>query len=115
MQISNSAFNLSINSQISNSKKVQSPVNQQQELTRVQFDKDEKSEQKQNDRLDIDPQALELVQRQDAKQAEPQQTRNTRYDQPNEQHTMAIAAYQSVENQSQQDNIKQVFGVDLLA
>jgi len=115
MQISNSAFNLSINGQISNGKKVQSPVNQQQELARVEFDKDEKSDKKQNDRLDIDPQALELVQRQDTTQAQPQQSRYTRYDQPSEQHTIAIAAYQSVENQSQQDNIKQVFGVDLLA
>ncbi|MCJ8322007.1 MAG: hypothetical protein MJK12_20405 [Colwellia sp.] len=115
MEISNSQANLSINSKISGGTNVQGSVINRQDVARVQFDKEEKPQQKQKDRLDIDPQAIELIQRQDAKQPNQQQAKNTGYDQPSEQNFTAISAYQSIENQSQRDNIQQVFGVDLLA
>ncbi len=122
MEISNSSANLPINGQINGGTKVQSSVNKQQDFVRVQVEKDNNSlqeKQKQKARLDIDPQAIELIQQQEAnqvsQQANQQQRKSTSYDQPSEQNHTAIAAYQSVENQSQRDNIQQVFGVDLLA
>lgn len=115
MEISNSQPHLSTNNSIGGGTKVQGSVVNRQDIARVQFEKEEKPQQEQKDRLDIDPQAIELIQRQDAKQPNQKQAKNTGYDQPNEQNTTAISAYQAVENQSKRDNIQQVFGVDLLA
>ena len=115
MKIQNSPANLSINNPISHSKKVQGSVEHQRDISRVQFTKDEKSQEKPKDRLDIDPQTLDLIQQQTAQKANHQPAQYTDYDQPSEQNYAAISAYQSVENQSLQDNIKQVFGVNLLA
>jgi hypothetical protein len=115
MKIPNSPANLSINNQISHSKKAQGSVEHQRDISRVQFNKDDKFQEKQKDRLDIDPQTLDLIQQQSVKHTNQQPAKQTDYDQPSEQNYTAISAYQSVENQSQRDNIKQVFGVDLLA
>jgi len=42
-------------------------------------------------------------------------TAKNRYDQPSQQNKSAVAAYQSVGNQSKKEGIQQVFGVDLFA
>ena len=115
MKIPNAPTNLSINTPISHRKNVQGSVEHQRDLDRLQFSKDETSSKKPIDRLDLDPQTLELIQQQTLKQPNQQSTKYADYDQPSEQNYTAISAYQSVENQAQRDNIKQVFGVDLLA
>ena len=119
MEISNSLPNYAINGQNSIGTTVQKSANNQQVFDRVQLEKDKDPQEKQKTRLDIDQQAIELVEQQSqqqvTKQSNQQQTKNTGYDQPSEQNTTAVAAYQSIENLSQRENIQQVFGVDLLA
>ncbi len=118
MEISNSSPNYAIKGPNSAGTSVQKPAVNQQDIARVQFEKDKEPQEKQKSRLDIDQQAIELVEQQSQGQVtkQPQQaTKNTGYDQPSEQNYTAVAAYQSIENLSQRDNIQQVFGVDLLA
>ena len=60
MKIPNAPTNLSINTPISHRKNVQGSVEHQRDLDRLQFSKDETSSKKPIDRLDLDPQTLEL-------------------------------------------------------
>lgn len=47
--------------------------------------------------------------------SEQQQTKTSQYDKPSQQNLSAVAAYQSVDNIAQRENIKQFFGVNLFA
>lgn len=73
-------------------------------------------------RLDIDDQAIALIEREqlqpynnggNQKKAEQNNSVNSGYDTPSSQNQTAVAAYQSVDSIAQRDNIQQVFGVDL--
>jgi hypothetical protein len=75
-------------------------------------------------RLDIDEQAMALIERQplppydsrNSSQQNYQQTStNSGYDTPSSQNQLAVAAYQSVDAIAQRDSIQQIFGVDLFA
>ncbi|XPF93950.1 hypothetical protein ACM9HF_18355 [Colwellia sp. RE-S-Sl-9] len=44
-----------------------------------------------------------------------QQSKSSQYDKPSQQNLSAVAAYQSVDNIAQRENIKQFFGVNLFA
>ncbi|WP_077338297.1 hypothetical protein [Pseudocolwellia agarivorans] len=44
-----------------------------------------------------------------------QQAKSSQYDKPSQQNLSAVAAYQSVDNIAQRENIKQFFGVNLFA
>jgi hypothetical protein len=83
-------------------------------------------------RLDIDEQAMALIERQplsaydsgNSSQQSPQQSpqqnyqqtsTNSGYDTPSSQNKLAVAAYQSVDAIAQRDSIQQIFGVDLFA
>lgn len=44
-----------------------------------------------------------------------QQAKTSQYDKPSQQNLSAVAAYQSVDNIAQRENIKQFFGVNLFA
>jgi len=44
-----------------------------------------------------------------------QQAKTSQYDQPSPQNLSALAAYQSVDNIAERENIKQIFGVNLFA
>ena len=79
-----------------------------------------RSEQAQRvERLAVDQQGLALVEaRQEQRQAvqnQNSQYQQTIYDQPSQRNQTAVAAYQSIDNAEQRDNIAQVFGVDLFA
>ncbi|MBA6340195.1 hypothetical protein H4J59_04200 [Colwellia sp. MB02u-10] len=79
-------------------------------------------------RLDIDEQAMALIERQplsvydsgNSSQQSPQQnyqqtSTHSGYDTPSSQNKLAVAAYQSVDAIAQRDSIQQIFGVDLFA
>lgn len=79
-------------------------------------------------RLDIDEQAIALIERDQRSQfassnnsqpSNPQSGQsnsyNSSYDSPSNQNQSAVAAYQSVDTIAQRDSIQQIFGVDLFA
>ena len=79
-------------------------------------------------RLDIDEQAMALIERQplppydsrnssqqSSQQNYQQTSTNSGYDTPSSQNKLAVAAYQSVDAIAQRDSIQQIFGVDLFA
>lgn len=79
-------------------------------------------------RLDIDDQAIALIERDQLsqfesrnnsqrsnQQGEQPNSYNSGYDSPSNQNQSAVAAYQSVDAIAQRDNIQQIFGVDLFA
>ena len=119
MEILNSQSGYSITSPIVAKTNTENSVVNQQSVSSVHYHKDDASNheqsQKQKPRLDIDKQAIQLVEQESANQSAQQRTSNTGYDKVAEQNYTAIAAYQSVENQNKRDDIQQVFGVDLLA
>ncbi|MEW6981849.1 hypothetical protein AAD001_04270 [Colwelliaceae bacterium 6471] len=69
------------------------------------------------ERLDIDKNVLAQVEQQQSLKATPPnyQAASTGYDQPSRQNQTAVAAYQSVDNQIQREQLKSTFGVDLFA
>ncbi|ASP49149.1 hypothetical protein [Cognaticolwellia beringensis] len=79
-------------------------------------------------RLDIDDQAIALIEREQLPQFESRNNAqrsnhqgaqsnsyNSGYDSPSNQNQSAVAAYQSIGAIAQRDNIQQIFGVDLFA
>ncbi len=91
----------------------------QQEQKKTQQDSSPKNQQ---NRLDIDPQAIALVEQnlklneeQNTPQRSSRQSIQPDYDQPSQQNKTAVLAYQSVDNIDQRDSVKQAFGVDLYA
>ncbi|MFT6917970.1 MAG: hypothetical protein ACJA2G_000582 [Cognaticolwellia sp.] len=75
-------------------------------------------------RLDIDEQAMALIEREplspydsgkSSQQSYQQTSANSGYDTPSSQNKLAVAAYQSVDAIAQRDSIQQIFGVDLFA
>ncbi len=111
--------------------RVQQETQQAQQSAQQAKDQEQKSSQV--NRFDVDEKSLALVEKNQQKSAEEQsssqlssQTNNqskqssksttqTDYDSPSQQNKSAIAAYSSVGNIAQRENIQQVFGVDLLA
>lgn len=82
----------------------------------------ENSQQSQQPRLDIDPKAIELVEKNlqanidNSNFTKTQANHNySGYDQPSQVNRSAVSAYQSVGNIEERDNIQQAFGVDLFA
>jgi len=105
----------------------------QQETQRTQQAKEQEQKSSQVNRFDVDEKTLALVEQ--AQQAKPQteqlaaslqaqtntqteqqgkSNKQTDYDNPSQQNKSAIAAYSSVGNIAQRENIQQVFGIDLL-
>lgn len=91
----------------------------QKESNKTQQDSAKKNQQP---RLDIDPEAIALVeqnQQLDANQkssfSEQQRNYSAEYDQPSQSNQTAVSTYQSVGNIAERDNIQQAFGVDLYA
>jgi hypothetical protein len=105
----------------------------QQETQQAQQTKDQEQKSSQVNRFDVDEKSLALVEESQQRAAEserpssqlssqtndkPEQlnksNKQTAYDNPSQQNKSAIAAYSSVGNIAQRENIQQVFGVDLL-
>ena len=63
-------------------------------------------------RFDVDQQALAVVEQEDRRSRQQQQNA-TDYDQPSQQNQTAVAAYESISNLDNRQNIQQLFGVDL--
>jgi len=104
--------------QVGNTTQVTNP----REQTRVaQEQKSENKEQQSNqqNRFDVDQQALALVEQQQQQKSPRQDAgankQQTTYDQPSNQNQTAVAAYQAVDSIAQRDNIQQSFGIDLIA
>jgi len=135
MQVNNSA-NLASQATIAlgNSTSVPAQELRTRALARENFADEESQTQKaQSDvdirqRLDIDEQAIALIQREqlstydssnnrppDSQQSNQENSYNSGYDSPSNQNQSAVAAYQSVDAIAQRDNIQQIFGVDLFA
>ena len=104
----------------------QSQVNNSRDRLVVQEDQkkteQDSSQKKQQNRLDIDPQAIALVaQNQQLNAKQNTQSNNnpnavqSEYDQPSRQNKTAVSAYQSVDNIAQRDSVQQSFGVDFYA
>jgi hypothetical protein len=75
-------------------------------------------------RLDIDEQAMAILERQplppydsrnSSQQTYQQTSTHSGYDTPSSQNKLAVAAYQSVDAIAQRDSIQKIFGVDLFA
>jgi hypothetical protein len=64
------------------------------------------------DRFDVDERALEVVSQ---KQVFKEQAKDTNYDQPTKKNSIAVSAYQAVDNQAARDKVQQTFGVDFFA
>lgn len=95
----------------------QNSENQQQHrvaehLREQQTQQDEQKQQRVN-RLEVDENAIAILERQN--QQRQSAASNTSFDTPTEQNNTAIAAYQSVGNIEQRDNVQQLLGVDLFA
>jgi len=98
---------------------------QSQAISRVEA---EKTSSQQNKQQRFDVEALSSI-TQDQQSAEIELSSNTQtsnnyfgnsnakggYDQPSQLNKSAVAAYESVDNQSKREDIQQVFGVDLFA
>lgn len=106
----------------------QTAVDKQQQDIRAQEqrradlqDEQNNQSQQQTQRIQADEQAIAFVEQTLNTQASNNSTPNnqsgssTSYDEPVESNRSAVAAYQSVSDISQRDNIKEVFGVDLYA
>jgi hypothetical protein len=131
MQVNNSV-NLTSQPAIGLGKSSSVPVQEQRTsaLTREALSSEESQSQKlpsdinTRQRLDIDEQAMALIERQllpsydrgNSSQQNYQQTStHSGYDTPSSQNKLAVAAYQSVDAIAQRDSIQQIFGVDLFA
>lgn len=70
-------------------------------------------------RIDADPQAIELFAKQSQSPSSATQGFDTQgsatLDRPPEQNRSALAAYRSVGDQAQRENVQQLFGVDVFA
>ena len=83
----------------------------------------QKSQADAQQRFDVDQQVITLLEREHGNNAQAQShdvkqvthVGQSDYDAPSSQNKSAVAAYQSVGNIAQRDNIQQVFGVDLFA
>ena len=106
----------------------------QQAQQSAQQTKEQEQKPNQVNRFDVDEKSLALVEQAQQRTAETGQAssqlssqtndqskqfnksnKQTAYDHPSQQNKSAIAAYSSVDNIAQRENIQQVFGVDLLA
>lgn len=102
-----------------------SNVQAQEQRTRAVEHEANQSQQTQSDsskqRLDIDEQAIALVEREQLQSfnspnlAADRNNANSGYDSPSVQNQSAVATYQSVGAIAQRENVQQVFGVDLFA
>lgn len=130
MQVNNTA-NLAAQSVLKpvNNSAVPAQEQRQSVLAREKLNNDESQSQKSQadnnsrQRLDFDEQAISLIERDQLAQFESRTTGqsdqpnnfNSRYDSPSNLNKLAVAAYQSVGDIAQRDNIQQIFGVDLYA
>lgn len=109
----------------------QTRINDQRERLLVQQEQDKArqkssqnaSQSNQAQRLNIDPEAIALVEQSQQlsaeanvqQQSKPRQSQQAGYDQPSQQNITAVSTYQSVGDIAQRDSIQQAFGVDLYA
>lgn len=131
MQVNNSV-NLASQAAIARGNSTSVPAQEQRTraLARESLSNEENQTQKSQSeidtrqRLDIDEQAIALIEREplpgynssDSQQSSSQQNSyNGGYDSPSTQNQSAVAAYQSVDAIAQRDSIQQIFGVDLFA
>jgi hypothetical protein len=135
MQVNNSV-NLTSQPAIGLGKNLSVPAQEQRTkvLAREALSSEESQSQKSasdintRQRLDIDEQAMALIERQplppydslnspqqSSQQNYQQTSTNSGYDTPSSQNKLAVAAYQSVDAIAQRDSIQQIFGVDLFA
>ncbi len=81
------------------------------------------SQNNQAERLDVDPSAIALVEKNQQlnavsnvqQQGQSTYSKSADYDQPSQQNKTAVSTYQSVGGIAQRDSIQQAFGVDLYA
>ncbi|MEW6991098.1 hypothetical protein AADZ91_10450 [Colwelliaceae bacterium 6441] len=89
-----------------------------QEQAKTQQESPQKNPQ---ERLDIDPQAIALVEQDQQLRTKQNAEKNNQnsvqadYDQPPQKNNTAVSTYQSVGNIAQRDTIQQAFGVDVYA
>mgnify|MGYP003624339464 FL=1 len=135
MQVNNTA-NLAAQAALSlrNSNAIPAQEQRVSTIAREKFNNEESQTQKSQaetdgrQRLDIDEQAISLIERdqlsqfdsrnnlqRNNQQGEQSTNYNSGYDSPSNQNRSAVAAYQSVGAIAQRDDIQQIFGVDLFA
>tara|TARA_R110000787_G_scaffold116814_2_gene227129 strand:- start:364 stop:771 length:408 start_codon:yes stop_codon:yes gene_type:complete len=135
MQVNNSA-NLASQAPIAlgNNSSVQAQEQRTRALARENLSNEDSQTQKSQadintrQRLDIDEQAIALIEREQVPpsdisnnrqvsnpQSNQQNSYNSGYDLPSNQNQSAVAAYQSIDAIAQRDSIQQIFGVDLFA
>jgi len=112
MQINNSIAN----GQLSTHVKASTSVDRQQLDARVKSDENlagsNQVPKKNIERFDVDERALEVISQQKTFKEQP---KSTSYDQPTQQNSTAVSAYQSIDNLATRDKVQQTFGVDLFA
>jgi hypothetical protein len=106
---------------------ISSSVQAQEQRTRALAREENQTQKSQSEansqqRFDVNEEAIALVEREQSQsynnggnQKQSGSDYNSRYDSPSSQNQSAVAAYQSVDNIAQRDNVQQVFGVDLFA
>jgi len=92
-------------------------ANQQKAVNKPDVTRVEESSQKPHSnqgqpRLEVNEKAIALI---ESQSSTPQKNQNTQYDKPSNQNLSAVAAYESVDNIAQRENVKQFFGVNLFA
>jgi len=94
-------------------------ANQQKAINKPAVTRVEESNQKPQSnsnqgqpRLEVNEKAIALI---ESQSSTPQKNQNTQYDKPSNQNLSAVAAYESVDNIAQRENVKQFFGVNLFA
>jgi len=97
------------------------PVKNQQAKTAT-HDEKQASSTKPTTRLDINEQAIALLEQQNANvsgqinlQNKAETSKNAKFDQPSQQNLSAVNTYQRVNNLTQRENIQAMLGVDLFA
>jgi len=122
MKINDSTYS-SQSLQAIKSKALQPQVPYEPATNRVEKKVESNTPNQEQSRFDVNDNAIALVKEQYSAQASTgnsaQNNSNksnfSQYDQPSKQHQTAVAAYSTVDNLAQRENIKDVFGVNLFA
>lgn len=122
MKINDSTYS-SQSLQATKSKALQPQAPYEPATSRVEKKVESNTSNQEQSRLDVNDNAIALVKEQYSAQASTgnstqnnsNQSRFSQYDQPSKQNQTAVAAYSTVDNLAQRENIKDVFGVNLFA
>ena len=119
----NDSIHSSQSLQATKSKALQSKTPYEAVSSRVEKKVESNTSNHEQPRFDVNDNAIALVKEQYSAQASTgnstqdnsNQSRFSQYDQPSKQNQTAVAAYNTVDNLAQRENIKDVFGVNLFA